>query len=213
MNCEHLVSERARTGETMLLNMGPQHPSTHGVLRLLLELDGEIVLNCVPDIGFLHTGIEKNMEAKTYQKAEVMTDRLDYLNPLGNNLVYCLAVEKLCEMDVPPRAQAIRVILAELVRINSHLVWLGTSGLDLAAMSMFLYCMREREMILDIFEMISGARMMTTYIRPGGLWRDVPVEFEAAVRNFLAIMPRHIDEYEDLLTDNELFLDRTRALA
>ena len=173
----------------MLLNMGPQHPSTHGVLRLLLELDGEIVLNCIPDIGFLHTGVEKNMEAKTYQKAEVMTDRLDYLNPLGNNLVYCLAVEKLCEMDVPPRAQVMRVILAELTRINSHLVWLGTSGLDLAAMSIFLYCMREREKILDIFEMISGARMMTTYIRPGGLWRDVPVEFEAAVRNFMAMMP------------------------
>ena len=123
----------------MLLNMGPQHPSTHGVLRLLLELDGEIVVNCIPDIGFLHTGIEKNMEAKTYQKAEVMTDRLDYLNPLGNNLVYCLAVEKLCELDVPPRAQAIRVILAELTRISSHLVWLGTSALDLAAMSVFLY--------------------------------------------------------------------------
>jgi NADH-quinone oxidoreductase subunit D len=208
----HLVSERARQGETMLLNMGPQHPSTHGVLRLLLELDGEIVLNCVPDIGFLHTGVEKNMEAKTYQKAEVMTDRLDYLNPLGNNLVYCLAVEKLCELDVPPRAQALRVILAELTRINSHLVWLGTSGLDLAAMSVFLYCMREREIILDIFEMISGARMMTTYIRPGGLWRDVPVEFEAAVRNFLSIMPGRIDEYETLLSTNELFLDRTKGI-
>ena len=184
MNCSHLVSDRALTGETMLLNMGPQHPSTHGVLRLLLELDGEIVVNCIPDIGFLHTGVEKNMEAKTYQKAEVMTDRLDYLNPLGNNLVYCLAVEKLCDLDVPPRAQAIRVILAELTRINSHLVWLGTSALDLAAMSVFLYAMREREMILDIFEMCSGQRMMTTYIRPGGLWRDVPVEFEAAVREF-----------------------------
>jgi NADH-quinone oxidoreductase subunit D len=206
---QHLVSERALKGETMLLNMGPQHPSTHGVLRLLLELDGEIVLNCVPDIGFLHTGIEKNMEAKTYQKAEVMTDRLDYLHPLGNNLLYCLAVEKLCEIDVPPRADAIRVILTELTRINSHLVWLGTSGLDLAAMSTFLYAMREREIILDIFELISGARMMTTYIRPGGLWRDVPVEFEAAVRNFLAIMPRRVDEYEILLSDNELFLDRT----
>ncbi|HZW04767.1 MAG TPA: NADH-quinone oxidoreductase subunit D, partial [Anaerolineaceae bacterium] len=181
----HLVSERAMAGETMLLNMGPQHPSTHGVLRLLLELDGEIVLNCIPDIGFLHTGIEKNMEAKTYIKAEVMTDRLDYLNPLGNNLVYCLALEKLCNLDVPPRAQALRVILAELTRIGSHLLWLGTSSLDLAAMSVFLYTMREREMIMDIFELVSGARMMTTYIRPGGLWRDVPVEFEDAVRRFL----------------------------
>lgn len=209
---KHLVSDRARRGETMLLNMGPQHPSTHGVLRLLLELDGEIVLNCVPDIGFLHTGIEKNMEAKNYQKAEVMTDRLDYLHPLGNNLLYCLAVEKLCDIDVPERAQVIRVILAELTRINSHLVWLGTSGLDLAAMSTFLYTMREREIILDIFELISGARMMTTYIRPGGLWRDVPVEFERAVRSFLDIMPQRINEYETLLTNNELFLDRTKGI-
>jgi NADH-quinone oxidoreductase subunit D len=208
----HLVSERARRGETMLLNMGPQHPSTHGVLRLLLELDGEIVISCVPDIGFLHTGVEKNMEAKNYQKAEVMTDRLDYLNPLGNNLVYCLAVEKLCGIDVPERAHVMRVILSELVRINSHLLWLGTSGLDLAAMSVFLYAMREREKILDIFEMISGARMMTTYIRPGGLWRDVPAEFDAAVRELMAIMPRRVDEYENLLTHNELFIDRTKGI-
>lgn len=208
----HLVSERALKGETMLLNMGPQHPSTHGVLRLLLELDGEIVVNCIPDIGFLHTGVEKNMESKTYQKAEVMVDRLDYLNPLGNNLVYCLAVEKLLELDVPPRAQALRVILAELTRINSHLVWVGTSGLDLAAMSTFLYTMRERERILDIFEMISGQRMMTTYIRPGGLWRDVPVEFEPAVREFVKIMPKRIDEYESLLTKNYLFLERTKNI-
>src|SRR5512143_850901 len=206
---EHLVSNRAIEGETVLLNMGPQHPSTHGVLRLLLELDGEVVISCVPDIGFLHTGIEKNMEAKTYEKAEVMTDRLDYLNNIGNNLVYCMAVEKLCELDVPPRAQALRVILAELTRLNSHLVWLGTSALDLAAMSTFLYTMRERETILDIFEMCSGQRMMTTYIRPGGLWRDVPVEFEAAVRNILKIMPGRIKEYEALLTDNPLLLDRT----
>ena len=184
---KHLVSDRAIQGETVLLNMGPQHPSTHGVLRLLLELDGEIVVNCIPDIGFLHTGIEKNMEAKTYQQAEVMTDRLDYLNTVGNNLAYTLAVEKLVELDVPLRAQAIRVILAELQRFASHLVWLGTSALDLAAMSMFLYCFREREYILDVLEMCSGQRMMTTYIRPGGLWRDVPVEFEAAVRN----IPRH----------------------
>jgi NADH-quinone oxidoreductase subunit D len=205
---KHLVSERALRGETMLLNMGPQHPSTHGVLRLLLELDGEIVVNCLPDIGFLHTGIEKNMEAKTYQKAEVMTDRLDYLNTVGNILAYSLAVETLVELDVPARAQAIRVILAELQRIASHLIWLGTSALDLAAMSMFLYCFREREMVMDIFEMCSGQRMMTTYIRPGGLWRDVPAEFESAVRKFLRVMPRRIDEYEALLTRNPLFLDR-----
>ena len=205
---KHLVSERALSGETMLLNMGPQHPSTHGVLRLLLELDGETIVTAIPDIGYLHTGIEKNMEAKTFVKAEVMSDRLDYMNNMGNNLAYCLAVEKLVDLDVPERAQAIRVILAELERINSHLVWVGTFGLDLAAMSMFLYAFREREMILDIKELISGQRMMTTYMRPGGLWRDVPVEFEAAVRNFLKLFPRRVDEYEALLTKNPLFLDR-----
>lgn len=208
----HLVSERALTGETMLLNMGPQHPSTHGVLRLLLELDGEVVVNCIPDIGFLHTGIEKNMEAKTYEKAAVMTDRLDYLNNLGNNLVYCQAIEKLAELDVPARAQAIRVLLVELQRIASHLVWLGTHALDLAAMSVFLYCFREREVILDIFEMVSGQRMMTTYIRPGGVWRDLPVEFAETVRNFLRSFSHRIDEYEALLTKNPLFLDRTRKI-
>ncbi len=204
----HLVSERALTGETMLLNMGPQHPSTHGVLRLLLELDGETVINAIPDIGYLHTGIEKNMEAKTYLKAEVMTDRLDYMNTTGNNLAYCMAVEKLVDLDVPERAQSIRVILTELQRIASHLVWLGAFGLDLAAMSIFLYCFREREMILDILELCSGQRMMTTFIRPGGIWRDVPVEFESAVRNFLKVFPKRVDEYEALLTKNPIFLDR-----
>ena len=205
---KHLLSERALTGETMLLNMGPQHPSTHGVLRLLLELDGEVIVNAIPDIGFLHTGIEKNMEAKTYLKAEVMCDRLDYMNTVGNNLAYCLTVEKLVDLDVPERAQAIRVILTELQRIASHLVWVGTFGLDLAAMSMFLYAFRERELILDILELCSGQHMMTTYIRPGGLWRDVPVEFEAAVRNFIKIFPKRVDEYENLLTKNPIFLDR-----
>ena len=208
----HLVSERALSGETVLLNMGPQHPSTHGVLRLLLELDGETVISCIPDIGFLHTGIEKNMEAKTYQKAEVMTDRLDYLNTVGNNLAYSIGVEKLVDLDVPPRAQAIRVILTELQRYASHLVWLGTSALDVAAMSTFLYCFREREYILDVFELCSGQRMMTTYIRPGGLWRDVPVEFEAAVRNILKTFPKRIDQYEALLTRNPLMLDRTLGI-
>jgi NADH-quinone oxidoreductase subunit D len=148
------------------------------------------------------------MEAKTYLKAEVMSDRLDYMNPLGNNLAFCMAVEKLVDLDVPPRAQAIRVILVELQRIASHLVWLGAFGLDLAAMSVFLYCFREREVILDIFELVSGQRMMTTYIRPGGLWRDVPVEFEAAVRNFLKIFPARVDEYEALLSKNPLLQDR-----
>lgn len=208
----HLVSERALQGETLLLNMGPQHPSTHGVLRLLLELDGEVVINVIPDVGFLHTGVEKNMEAKTYVKAEVMTDRLDYLNTMGNNLAYVLAIEKLAELDVPPRAQGIRVIFAELQRIASHLVWLGTHALDLAAMSVFLYCFRERELILDIMEMASGQRMMTTYFRPGGLWRDVPAGFEEAVRNFIKIFPARIDQYEALLTKNPLFIERTRGL-
>ncbi len=209
---KHKFSPRALTGETMVLNMGPQHPSTHGVLRLILELDGEIVVNCVPDIGYLHTGIEKNMEAKTYQKAEVLTDRMDYMYTMGNNLVYCLAVEKLTGLKSPPRADAIRVILAELSRIQSHLLWIGTSALDLGAMSVFLYAMREREMILDLFELISGQRMMTTFIRPGGLWRDVPVEFEAALREIIKIFPKRVDEYEALLTKNPIFMDRTKGI-
>jgi NADH-quinone oxidoreductase subunit D len=208
----HLVSERALQGETLLLNMGPQHPSTHGVLRLLLELDGEKVVKVIPDIGFLHTGIEKNMEAKTYLKAEVMTDRLDYLNTMGNNLAYVMAIEKLCELDVPPRAQTIRLIFVELQRIASHLVWLGTHALDLAAMSVFLYCFRERELILDIMEMCSGQRMMTTYFRPGGLWRDVPAGFEDAVREFIKIFPARLEQYETLLTRNLLFLERVKGL-
>ena len=205
---KHLVSERAFTGETMLLNMGPQHPSTHGVLRLLLELDGETVVNCIPDVGFLHTGVEKNMEYKTYSKAEVMTDRLDYMNTTGNNLAYCMAVEKLVDLDVPPRAQVIRVIMTELQRLISHLVWIGTFGLDLNASSMFMYAFREREQLLDIMELCSGQRMMTTFIRPGGIWRDVPVEFEKAVRDFIKMFPRRIDEYEALLTKNPILLDR-----
>lgn len=207
-----LVSNRAVSGETILLNMGPQHPSTHGVLRLLLELDGEIVVNCIPDIGFLHTGIEKNIEAKTYEKSETMTDRLDYLNTMGNNLAYCLAVEKLVDLDVPERAQAVRVIFTELQRIASHLVWLGTHALDLAAMSAFFYCFNQRERILDIMEMCSGQRMMTTYFRPGGLWRDVPAEFEPAVRAFIDDFPRHVDDYEGLLSKNPIFLDRTKNI-
>ncbi|MBV6395976.1 MAG: NADH-quinone oxidoreductase subunit 4 [Anaerolineales bacterium] len=209
---KHLVSERALSGETMLLNMGPQHPSTHGVLRLLLELDGETIITCIPDIGYLHTGVEKNMEAKTYQKAEVMSDRLDYMNPIGNNLSYVMAVEKLVDLDVPPRAQALRVILTELQRLNSHLVWIGTASLDLAAQSMFLYSFREREDILDIFELVSGQRMMTTYFRPGGVWRDVPVEFEQAVRAFVHMLYKRVDEYEGLLTKNPLFIDRMAGI-
>lgn len=198
--------------EHMLLSMGPQHPSTHGVLRLLLELDGETIINCAPDIGFLHTGVEKSMESKTYTKALVMTDRLDYLSPMSNNLGYILAVEKLLGVEATPRAQAIRVILAEMARIGSHLVWLGTHALDLAAMSVFLYCFREREYILDIFEMCAGQRMMVSYFRPGGLWRDVPEEFEPAIRQFLDFFPAKIADYEALLKNNPIFLQRTKGI-
>ncbi|HET7088105.1 MAG TPA: NADH dehydrogenase (quinone) subunit D [Anaerolineae bacterium] len=207
-----LVSDRAFSGETLLLNMGPQHPSTHGVLRLLLELDGERVVSCVPDIGYLHTGIEKTCESKTYTKVIPLTDRMDYLSPMSNNLGYVMAVEKLMGVDVPLRAQYIRVILCELQRIASHLVWLGTHAIDLAAMSMLLYCFREREMILDIFEMVSGQRMMASYFRIGGLWRDVPEGFEDAVRQFMSLFPSHIDEYEALLRNNPLWLSRTKGI-
>lgn len=198
--------------EHMLLSMGPQHPSTHGVLRLLLELDGETIVNMAPDVGFLHTGVEKNMEAKTFTKALVMTDRLDYLAPMSNNLGYILAVEKLLGIETTPRAQVIRVILTELTRISSHLVWLGTHALDLAAMSVFLYCFREREYILDLFEMCAGQRMMVSYFRPGGLWRDVPEEFETAVRHFLEFMPARIADYEALTKRNPIWLDRTKDI-
>jgi NADH-quinone oxidoreductase subunit D len=195
--------------DTMVLNMGPHHPSTHGVLRLVVELDGETVVNVAPDIGFLHTGIEKTMESKTYQKALVMTDRTDYLAPLSNNLSYVLAVEKLLGCQIPPRATTARVLLTELTRIASHLVWLGTHALDLAAMSVFLYGFREREQILDIFELVSGARMMTSYFRVGGLAYDLPAEFPETVTAFLKIMPSRVDEYENLLTGNPLWLERT----
>ena len=179
------MSNRALEGETVLLNMGPQHPSTHGVLRLLLELDGETVINCIPDIGYLHTGIEKNMEAKTYMKAVVMTDRIDYLNTLGNNLVYCLAIEKLVELDVPPRAQAIRVILTEL---HAHLLPPGLAGHPCARPGCHVrfpvLLPRARANHGRSIEMVSGQRMMTTYIRPGGLWRDVPAEFRGSGARF-----------------------------
>jgi NADH-quinone oxidoreductase subunit D len=209
---KHLFSPRAATGETMVLNMGPQHPSTHGVLRMIVELDGEIIVNSVPDIGFLHTGIEKNMEAKTYTKALVMTDRLDYLNNMGNNLTYCLAVEKLMGVEVPERATVIRVILAELQRIASHLIWLGTHATDIAAQSLLFYCVREREHILKIFETISGQRMMTSYMRPGGLWRDVTPDFIDAVEAFLEYLPPKLKDYDALLKNNPIWLDRTQGI-
>lgn len=207
-----LVSERAMTGETMLLNMGPHHPSTHGVLRLLLELDGEEVITCVPDVGFLHTGIEKNIESKSYEKAVTLTDRMDYLAPMSNNMAYCLAVEKLVGLDVPKRAQIMRVICMEMTRLNSHLVWLGTHAIDMGAMSVFLYAFREREMLLKMFETLAGQRLMGSYIRPGGVWRDFPPEFMPQLEAFLEIFPARVDDYEKLLTNNPLWIDRTQGI-
>ncbi len=201
--------QEARQEQNMILNMGPQHPSTHGVLRLVLELDGEIVVRCDPVIGYLHTGFEKTYEQKNYFQAVTLTDRMDYLCPMINNLCYSLAVEKLLAVEVPPRAVVARVLLSELTRIASHLVWLGTQALELGAMSMFLYTFREREMIMDIFESCSGQRMMTSYFRPGGLAMDLPDGFEEMVSTFLKIFPDRVAEYEDLLTQNRIFKDRT----
>ena len=198
---------------TMTLNMGPQHPSTHGVLRLLLEIDGETVVRLMPDIGYLHTGIEKTCEAKFYQQAVPLTDRIDYLCPLTNNLCYALAVEKLLGLEIPPRAQWLRVMLNELTRISSHLVWLGTHALDIGAMSVFLYCFREREDLMRIFEMVSGQRMMTSYFRIGGLALGPPLGMFDAVRKFVQRFPSRVDEYENLLTANPIWLERTKGVA
>src|SRR6266446_3023138 len=197
---------------TMILNMGPQHPSTHGVLRLLLEIDGERVVRMVPDIGFLHTGIEKTCEAKFYQQVVPLTDRIDYLCPMTNNLCYVLAVEKLLQLEIPERAVFIRVMLNELTRIASHLVWLGTHALDMGAMSVFLYCFREREDILRIFEMVSEQRRMTSYFRVGGLALEPPLDFYKQVQDFLNIMPARIDQYENLLTGNPIWMNRLKGV-
>ena len=195
--------------ETMILNMGPQHPSTHGVLRVILELDGETVVKATPDIGYLHTGIEKTMESKTYNQVIPLTDRMDYVASLSNNLADLLAVEKLLDIQAPPKAQFVRVILTELTRIASHLVWVGTHALDIGAMSMLLYAFREREKLLDIFELVSGQRMMTSYFRIGGLAQDIPEGFESKVREVLKIFPDKINDYENLLTKNRIWLNRT----
>jgi NADH-quinone oxidoreductase subunit D len=200
------------TGQTMVLSMGPQHPSTHGVLRIVLELDGETVVSARPDVGYLHTGIEKSCEAKTYSQVITLTDRLDYLAPLSNNLCYCLAVEKLLGLEVPKRAQYIRVLLTELTRIASHLVWLGTHAMDLGALSMFLYTFREREDILKIFELVSGQRMMTSYFRIGGLALEPPAGWLDPVDRFVKILPGRIQEYEDLLTQNRIWHARTKSV-
>jgi len=196
----------------MTLNMGPQHPSTHGVLRLQLELDGETITWAKPDIGYLHTGIEKEFEAKTYHQSVTLTDRIDYLAPLSNNLCYALAVEKLMQIEIPEHAQWARVMLAELTRLNSHLVWLGTHAIDIGAMSVFLYCFREREEILRIFEMCSGQRMMTSYIRPGGLALALPRGWAQRVKKFIDVFPSRVDEYEDLLTNNKIWIGRTKGV-
>ncbi len=193
--------------------MGPQHPATHGVLRIQLDLDGETVLKAYPIIGYLHTGIEKNAEFKHYRKAIPLTDRMDYLAPMSNNLGFCLAVEKLLGIEVPQKAQWARVCLTELTRINSHLVWIGTHALDIGAMSMMLYGFREREMILGIYELVSGQRMMSTYFRIGGLAQDLPPDFDARVREILDVFPSRYDEYEDLLTDNPIWRNRTIGVA
>jgi NADH-quinone oxidoreductase subunit D len=198
--------------ETMVLNMGPQHPSTHGVLRVVLELNGERVVKARPVIGYLHTGIEKTCEMKTYSQVIPLTDRIDYLAPLSNNLCYCLAVEKLLGLEVPKRAQYIRVLLTELTRISSHLVWVGTHAIDLGAMSVFLYGFREREELQKIFEMISGQRMMTSYFRIGGLALEPPPGYLDRIQRFLDIFPSRIQEYEDLLTRNRIWLGRTQGV-
>ncbi len=196
--------------ETMTINMGPQHPSTHGVLQLVLELDGEIVRKATPHIGFLHRGVEKLAEHRTYHQVLPLTDRLDYLAPMHNNLGYVLAVEKLLGItdEIPERAQVVRVLLAELTRIKSHLVWLACHALDIGAMTVFIYAFREREHIMDIYEKVSGARMTTNYFRVGGLSADLPAGLEAEIRTFINAMPGHIEMYEGLLTGNKIWQKR-----
>jgi NADH-quinone oxidoreductase subunit D len=200
------------TTRRMTLNMGPQHPSTHGVLRILLELDGETITKAEPDIGFLHTGIEKQAEALNWQQVVTITDRMDYLANLSNNLAYALPVEKLLQIEIPDKAQWLRVLLVELTRINSHLVWLGTHALDLGAMTVFFYCFREREDILRIFERFSGQRLMTSYIRIGGLALEPPRGWQQVVRKFNDAFPSRIDEYEELLNTNPIFLRRVQGV-
>jgi NADH-quinone oxidoreductase subunit D len=200
------------TNQTMVLNMGPQHPSTHGVLRLVLEVDGETVISCAPDIGYLHTGIEKTCEAKFYQQVVPLTDRIDYLAPMTNNLAYALAVEKLLDLEIPERAQYLRVLFNELTRIQSHLVWLGTHAMDIGALTVFLYCFREREDILRIFEAVSGQRMMTSYIRVGGIALEPPLDIYKRIREFLRTFPDKIAEYEGLLNANPIWMGRLKGV-
>ncbi len=196
----------------LVLNMGPQHPSTHGVLRLVLEIDGEIVVRVYPEIGYLHTGIEKTAEAKFYQQVVPMTDRIDYLSPMANNLCYCLAVEKLLGLEIPEKAQWVRVLLTELTRLNSHLVWLGTHAMDIGALTVFLYTFREREEIQRLFEAVAGQRMMTSYFRIGGLSMEPPLDYFQRVQAFIRTFPEKIDEYSNLLTGNPIFVNRLKGV-
>jgi NADH-quinone oxidoreductase subunit D len=204
--------EEPGTGRRMTLNMGPQHPSTHGVLRVVLELDGETILKARPEIGYLHTGIEKQCESKKYQQVIPLTDRVDYLSNLNNNLCYSLAVEKLLGLEIPPMAQWMRVMLCELQRLASHLIWLGTHALDIGAMSVYFYCFREREEVLNIFEMFSGQRMMTSYIRVGGLALEPPRGWHKAVSAVIARLAKGIDEYQNLLATNPIWVNRTKGV-
>jgi NADH-quinone oxidoreductase subunit D len=196
----------------MIINMGPQHPATHGVLRLVVEIDGEIIVRVYPEIGYLHTGIEKTCEAKFYHQVVPLTDRINYLDPLANNLCYALAVEKLLSLEIPPKAQWMRVLLAELSRLNSHLIWLGTHAMDIGALTVFLYTFREREDILRLFEAVAGQRMMTSYIRIGGLALEPPLDFLDRVQAFIRILPEKIDEYSNLLTGNPIFRNRLKGV-
>jgi NADH-quinone oxidoreductase subunit D len=204
--------EPSSTARRMTLNMGPQHPSTHGVLRVVLELDGETILSARPEIGFLHTGIEKEFEVKKYQQGIPLTDRVDYLSNLGNNLGYSLAVERLLQLEIPPMAQWMRVMLCELSRVSSHLTWLGTHALDIGAMSVYFYCFREREEILKLFEMFSGQRMMTSYIRIGGLALEPPRGWQKVTANIIPRLAKGIEEYHNLLSGNPIFVNRTKGV-
>jgi NADH-quinone oxidoreductase subunit D len=206
------TGDGASRARKMTLNMGPQHPSTHGVLRVVLELDGETIISARPEIGYLHTGIEKECEVKKYQQVVTLTDRVDYLSNLNNNLCYALAVERLLGLEIPPFAQWMRVMLCELQRLSSHLVWLGTHAMDIGAMTPYFYTFREREEILKIFEMFSGQRMMTSYIRPGGLALEPPRGWHKAVSRVTDQLARGIDEYDELLTTNPIWMNRTRGV-
>jgi NADH-quinone oxidoreductase subunit D len=205
------AAEGARD-QHMVINMGPQHPATHGVLRLVLEIDGEIVVRIYPEIGYLHTGIEKTCEAKFYQQVVPLTDRINYLDPLSNNLCYALAVEKLLGLEIPAKATWMRVLMAELSRLNSHLIWLGTHAMDIGALTVFLYTFREREEILRLFEAVAGQRMMLSYIRIGGLSMEAPLDFLDRVQGFIQTFPEKIDEYANLLTGNPIFRNRLKGV-